>query len=98
MAMTKANWLPGDHAYLVPNLPTAPRDAYHQPQVVIVTLPRPGTADATRVEVELPDGRRLWTSVRNLQRELPTPQPHQPKPSTTPKLRLAPGEEQPTLW
>lgn len=98
MAMQKARWLPGDYAYLVPNLPTAPRDAYRLPKVVIVTIPRPGTAQATYIEVELPDGRRLWTNSRNLQHEPPTPQPHQTKPAATSKLHLAPDEEQPTLW
>jgi len=91
-------WMEGDAAYLVPNRPTAPRQAYHTPRCLIITLPRPGTASYGRVEIELPDGHRLWTSLANLQR---TPwQPPRPTPPPTPARRivLADNEQQPALF
>jgi hypothetical protein len=85
-------WHIGDRAYLVPTLPTAPTDAYHQPQVVITKL------TAVRVGVELPDQRRLWTSLRNLAvRPLQPPPPRMATPPAC-RLVLADNEHQTALW
>lgn len=91
------DWLPGQRAYLVPTLPTAPAAAYKLPRVTIVTPPPPLQGD--RIEIRLPDGTQLWTNKANVRRELPAPPPpptHRPKPK--PRLALADGEEQPALW
>lgn len=91
-------WLEGETAYLVPNRPTAPRQAYRTPRCLIVTLPKPGTADYGFVEVELPDGQRLWTSLANLQRNpWQPPRPTPPQPPAR-RIRLADNEQQPTLF
>lgn len=86
--MTKATWLKGDRAYLVPTLPTAPAAAYRQPQVTVTTAP-----GGNRVEIQLPDGRRLWTYTANLTHN---PHPKQPKPPPQPPHPI--GVEKPTLW
>jgi hypothetical protein len=92
-------WNSGDIAYLVPHLPTAPREAYRQPRCAIITLPAPGTPDHGRAEIELPDGTRLWTSLRNLQPHPPTPGASTPKPPVpTRRILLADNEEQPALF
>jgi hypothetical protein len=38
MARGMRNWNVGDRAWLVPTLPTAPTEAYHQPMCVITAL------------------------------------------------------------
>ena len=86
------NWHIGDRAWLVPTLPTAPTDAYHQPMCVITAI------TGSRVEVELPDNRRLWTSRRNLAtRPLQPPRPNLPTPPPR-RLVLADHEQETTLW
>jgi hypothetical protein len=86
-------WMVGDLVYLVPTLQTAPRVAYQQPQVRIVSLV------STRVEVELEGGSRLWTSLRNLAKRPLNPEPTKPKPLPAVKsLTLAGNEHESTLW
>lgn len=84
----------GDRRCLVPVLPTAPSAAYRQPECLVTAV------HGKRVEVELPDGTRLWTFRANLRRYRLDDEPttHSPSRPTGPVFVLAPGEEQPTLW
>lgn len=87
-----AKWTVGDNAYLVPNLPIAPGIAYKQPRCRIVAI------RASRVEIELEDGHRLETSIRNLSTHRREPEPVKPPAAPKPRLVLAPGEIEQTLW
>lgn len=91
-------WVAGDIAYLVPTLKTAPSEAYKTPQCVIVTIPRPGTAEYGYVELALPDGKRLWTSIKNIQLRPWKPAETDPKPTPPRRLHLNANEREITLW
>lgn len=89
----------GDEVWLVPNRPAAPRAAYSQPMVRIISL------KATRATVELPDGTELETDVGNLRRTPPRSKeleniarkiPVFPKDRN--KLELPEGWKEEPLW
>lgn len=81
--------------WLVPNLPTAPAVAYHQPRVTLVEHPASG-----RATVELPDGRRLNVDLRNLRRTPPTAQCQRRPRTLRPRrlMDLPDGWEEQPLW
>lgn len=92
MPRGQRTWNTGDRAWLAPNLPTAPTEAYRQPMVTITDL------NGHSAEVELPDGRRLWTNRRNLNPRPPQlPRPNLPTPPTS-RLVLTDNETETTLW
>jgi hypothetical protein len=86
------DWRPDDRGYLVPTLPTAPRDAYRMPAVTVVRM-----VDGVRVTVQLGDGSQVTTDVRNLARHRPAPLDRTRHPARRP-APMPDGFAEVTLW